>query len=429
MQHLTRIVSTLCAALTLAACAQSVPMNYGQMAPNGQLGAMNAGLRAASVPTATTNLPFLAMFNNAYKGLLAENEAIGKADPRNVDKYFFGLIDSARKTLDGAFYDIHDEATVAALIRAKQRGVVVRIVTEYDSLNEKNNPTVPRQSIAQLRAAGIEVRHDPPTNRGLMHNKFMIVDNATIWTGSLNLTTSSIYHHNNNSVMIRSPQLAANFNAEFKRMFEQGIYGPNPHEIPYPEVNVSGISVRTFFSPGGNAVSSILEELNKSKKNIKFMAFSMTDKNILAVMQAKKQAGLQVEGVFDTCLIPQYSIYWDLKKSGIMALSDGNQALMHHKVMIIDDETVVTGSFNFSKNAQNNNGENALIIKSPAIAKQFNDEYYRIRRAAFDNKNLPPYDHPACNKRSTTPAAPAPGAVSAQSAGPVLSPAALEGYE
>lgn len=387
--------------LTLVSCSSSPVVSAFQpslaQSPVGQLTAMSMSSPVVT-ETNTTRLPFLAMFNNAYKGLLTENEAMGRRDHNNVDKYFIGLIDSARTTLDGAFYDIDDSSAVAAFIRAKKRGVNVRIVTENESLMEKDNPTKAREAIAVLKAAGIPIRDDGK-NAGLMHNKFMIVDNATVWTGSLNLTTSSIYHHNNNSVMIRSPQLAANFNAEFKRLFEQGMFGPNPHEIPNPEVNVSGIRIRTFFSPGGNAVTAILEELKKARKSIKFMAFSMTDKNILQVLLDKKAQGVKVEGVFDHCLIPQYSIFYELKKAGILALGDGNQALMHHKVIIIDDEVVVTGSFNFSKNAQNNNSENALVINSPAIGRQYSDEYYKVRTAAFDNKNLPPYDHPACGKR------------------------------
>jgi len=398
------------AILSLAMVGCGAPQMAGQFPVQIQqsmaVRSMSAPMMRAQSATANTRLPFLAMFNNAYKGLLAENEAIGRSNPQNVDRYFIGLIDSAQKTIDGAFYDIDDPDAVNAFVRAAKRGVRVRLVTEHDSLMDKHNPTVPRQSIAALRAAGIEI-HDDGNHAGLMHNKFMVVDNGTVWTGSLNLTTSSIFHHNNNSVMIRSPQLAANFNAEFQRMFEQGIYGPNPHSIPNPEVNVSGIRIRTFFSPGGSAVDAIKAELSKATKNIRFMAFSMTDKNILQIMLNKKAAGVKVEGVFDSCLIPQYSIYWELKKNGILALGDGNQALMHHKVMIIDDKTVVTGSFNFSKNAQNNNNENALIIDSPAIAKQYVDEYYKVRTAAFDNKNLPPYDHPACNKRSAAPASPA----------------------
>lgn len=421
MKSIKTLFSSLFA-LSLIGCSAGPTM----MGPRPMLNSMSARgpVRAmAATPTAKTNLPFLAMFNNAYKGTLAENEPIGRRDPQNVDKYFIGLIDSATKTLDGAFYDIDDAEAVAAFIRAKQRGVRVRLVTETDSLMDKHNPTVPRQSIGQLRAAGIEIRDDKQA--GLMHNKFMIVDNATVWTGSLNLTTSSIFHHNNNSVMIKSPQLAANFNAEFSRMFEQGIYTPNAHEVPNPVVNVSGIQIQTFFSPGGSAMDAIHAELNRATKNVRFMAFSMTDKNILNIMLQKKAAGVKVEGVFDTCLIPQYSIYWDLKKNGVLTLGDGNQALMHHKVIIIDDSTVITGSYNFSKSAQNKNQENMLIIKSPLIAKQYVDEYYKIRTAAFDNKNLPPYDHPACNKR--TPANPSAPAARGVLPGAMLPGAMIEG--
>lgn len=408
------IKSVFCSlfALSLVGCSGA-----SNMMPPSAVGLRPGFTSFAAAPAtagATTNLPFLAMFNNAYRPTLAENEPIGRNDPKNVDKYFIGLIDSAQRTLDGAFYDIDDPAVVAAFLRAKQRGVQVRLVTETDNLMDKHDPTKPRQATGQLKAAGIPIRDDQ--RQGLMHNKFMIVDNATVWTGSLNLTTSSIYHHNNNSVMIKSPQLAANFNAEFSRLFNEGNFGPNPHQIPNPVVNVSGIQIQTFFSPGGGAMDAMHAELARATKSIKFMAFSMTDKEVTNIMLQKKAAGVKIEGVFDTCLIPQYSIYWDLKKNGIMSLSDGNQALMHHKVMIIDDETVITGSFNFSKSAQNNNNENMLIIKSPLIAKQFNDEYYRIRTAAFDNKNLPPYDHPACNKRTpaasaTTSRAPLPGAM------------------
>lgn len=345
---------------------------------------------------ALLKLPVVASFNNAYKILTTDNEATGRKDPRNSDKYFVSLVNSAKKTLDGAFYDIQDPDITKAFIRAKQRGVEVRLVTDNESLKDKEDPTKPRQSIIDLQNAGITVKAD--TGPKLMHDKFMIVDNSVVWTGSMNITTSSIYHHNNNSILIRSPKMAENFNVEFKRMFEQNTFGPGDRNLPYPELNVSGISIRTFFSPGGGTKQAIINELKKAQKSIKFMAFSMTDKDMLQVMTEKKASGLKVEGVFDSCLIPQYSIYWDLKKAGVMSLRDGNQALMHHKVMIIDDETVITGSYNFSKTADEGNNENCIIIKHSGVAKQYNSEYYRIRTAAFDNKPIPEYDHPACDR-------------------------------
>lgn len=340
--------------------------------------------------------PLTVSFNNAYKGLADENDKIGRSYDKNPDKYFIPLIDSAKKTIDGAFYDIGDPEVVNAFIRAHKRGVKVRLITDDANLKDKDDPTLPRQSIITLKEAGVTVKDDKRSQ--LMHHKFMVVDNTTVWTGSWNLTTSSMFQHNNNCLMIRSEKLAENFNAEFKRMYEDNMFGPNSHNMPYSEVIVSNSSIKTYFSPGGGTTQAIINELQKATKSIKFMAFSMTDKDISLVLQDKKKQGLKVEGVFDNCLIPQYSIYWDLRKSNILSLRDGNQALMHHKVMIIDDQTVITGSFNFSKSADQQNNENCLIIKSENIAKLYNSEYLRIRSAAFNNKDLPPYDHPACEK-------------------------------
>lgn len=339
-------------------------------------------------------MPVIASFNKDYKTTVLENEPIAKADPNGSGRYFLKLVNSAKSTLDGSFYDIQDPEVVKAFVAAKKRGVNVRLVTDDENLMDKKDPTKPRQSVIDLRAAGIEVKDDK--RQKLMHNKFMIVDNKTVWTGSMNLTTSSMYHHNNNSIQIRSNQLAANFNAEFKRLFEEGVFGTNPHAIPYPTTNVSGMDMRVYFSPGGGTKQVLVEELKKATKSIRVMAFSMTDKDMLQVMIDKKKAGLKVEAVFDECLVPQYSIYWGLRSAGINTYKDGNQALMHHKVMIIDDETVVTGSFNFSKSADEGNNENCLIVKSAPIAKQYYSEFVRVRSAAIDNKNIPPYDHPAC---------------------------------
>ena len=120
-------------------------------------------------------MPVIASFNNAYKGLLTENEPIGRADKRNPDKYFLSLIYNAKQTLDGAFYDLQDPAVVRALIRAKNKGVKVRLVTDDENMKDKTDPTKIRQAILDLRAAGIDVKDDK--RQKLMHNKFMIVDN------------------------------------------------------------------------------------------------------------------------------------------------------------------------------------------------------------------------------------------------------------
>jgi phosphatidylserine/phosphatidylglycerophosphate/cardiolipin synthase-like enzyme len=348
-----------------------------------------------SSSTATTNLPLWVMFNNAYKITTEENEAIGRASKNNPEKYFLGLIKSAKSYINGAFYDIDDPEATQAFIDAHKRGVKVRLITDTDNLVSKEDSSQPRKAVMDLKASGIQVIDDK--RGGLMHHKFMVVDDNKVWTGSWNLTTSSMFHHNNNTLLITSKELAANFNAEFERMFSKNMFGPNPHDIPFKEVKVDDATISLYFSPRGGAQEAVLNELKKAQKSIKFMTFSLTDKDVQDIILDKKKQGLKVEGIFDDCMARNpYSLYRPFKQNGIYSLRDGNQALLHHKVIIIDDQTVITGSFNYSKNAEESNNENTLIIKSPKIVRFYNQEYGRIKYAALNNKNIPEYDHPAC---------------------------------
>lgn len=349
--------------------------------------------------TATASDPIFVSFNNAYQMLYTENEAIGMKDPRNPDKYLLKLIDSAKQTLDGAFYDIDDEGAAQAFIRAKKRGVKIRILTDTDNMVDKDNPALPRKQIVEMKNAGIEIKEDKRS--GIMHNKFLVVDNKVVWTGSMNLTSNAMYRDNNNSLRLESPELAADYNAEFKRLFEQNLLGPNPHEIPYPEVKLGSASIKLFFSPKGGTQNAVLQELQAAKKSIKFMTFSLTAPEVKDIVTAKKTQGLLVEGVLDECLSRgAYSLYKPFKAANIFVLRDGNQALLHHKVIMIDDQTVITGSFNYSASAENSNNENTLIIKSPAIANLYNNEYNRIKYSAKTHTNVPDYDNPACGSES-----------------------------
>lgn len=343
--------------------------------------------------------PVFAAFSNDYKGLVSENNKIAREDPNNPDKYLFSLIQSAKNTLDAAIYDIDDPGVTNEFIQAAKRGVKVRIVTDTDSMKSLENPALPRQAIEDLKAAGIPVVDDKRS--GLMHNKFIIVDNFKVWTGSYNLSTADMYLFNQNIVLINSTELAENFNAEFNRFF-QGTFNNKPTlQLPNPIVNVGDAAIKTYFSPNGGTLQAILNALQTATK-VKFMAFSFTSTDIANQFIAiSKKPGGQVEGVYDGCQSSnsyERVILSNLKQNKISIYPDGNQALLHHKVMILDDSTVITGSFNFSKNAEATNNENTLIIKSPSIAKLFLDEYDRVKQSALNAKNspLPHYDHPAC---------------------------------
>ncbi|MBC7472683.1 MAG: DUF1669 domain-containing protein, partial [Candidatus Sericytochromatia bacterium] len=301
-------------------------------------------------------------------------------------------------TIDGAFYDIDNQTAVDALLAAHARGVKIRIMTDTDNMTDKENATLPRKQITDLKNAGIEVKEDHRS--GIMHNKFMIVDNKTVWTGSMNLTSNAIYRDNNNSLRLESTQLASDYNEEFKRLFEQNLLGPNPHQIPFPQVTVGDAKIRLYFSPKGGTKAAVIDALSKAQKSITFMTFSLTDPTIKDLVLAKKTAGLKIEGVMDDCLSRgKYSLIRPFKEAGMSFVRDGNQALLHHKVIIIDDQTVITGSFNYSDSAENSNNENTLIIDSKSVAAKYNQEYAKIKNSALTHKNIPSYDNPACGSK------------------------------
>ncbi len=92
----------------------------------------------------------------------------------------------------------------------------------------------------------------------------------------------------------------------------------------------------------------------------------------------KKQEGVEVKGVFEKTQLNDYTQYNILKDSGMDVLIDGNKYNMHHKVLIIDNTTVITGSFNPTKGGDERNDENLVVIKDKRIADMFLKEFERV---------------------------------------------------
>ncbi|MFH0957732.1 MAG: phospholipase D family protein [Pseudomonadota bacterium] len=127
-----------------------------------------------------------------------------------------------------------------------------------------------------------------------------------------------------------------------------------------------------YFSPKGGCTDAIISELNKAKTTILVQAYSFTSAPIAkALLNAHKRA-VKVEVILDKSQRTQkYSSATFLYNSGIPTKIDSQHAIAHNKVMIIDGETVITGSFNFTKAAEDNNAENLLIIRDKRIASLY----------------------------------------------------------
>jgi len=215
---------------------------------------------------------------------------------------------------------------------------------------------------------------------GLMHNKFCIIDGKKISSGSMNPTNNCAHKNNNNLLLIDSEILARNYEDEFQEMWN-GIFKKG-EPVKNPQVQLGEIKIKNYFCPEDHCAQQVEEELKKAQKEIYFMIFSFTHKNIGNVLLLKKSENLTLRGVMDASQISQYSVYDLFKYQGVDVLKDGNKYKLHHKVFIIDNQTVITGSFNPSAGGDEKNDENVLIIEDEAIAQRFLQEFEKVRGEA-----------------------------------------------
>jgi phosphatidylserine/phosphatidylglycerophosphate/cardiolipin synthase-like enzyme len=281
---------------------------------------------------------------------------------------------TAQKTLDVAVYEFDLPVLSDALVEAVGRGVRVRLVTDTDSLEE--------EAVQSLIEAGIPVVDDQRS--AIMHDKFAVIDGVTVWTGSMNFTENDAYKNNNSFMEITSTRLAQNYTAEFEEMFTQREFGPGPSSpTPNAALTINETVVENYFSPDDGVAAHILDALNSAKSSVYFMAFSFTRTDFADALVQKAASGVTVQGVFETRQIAAGGdAAWNaLTAAGLANLrvrQDGNKYNLHSKVFIIDQQIVVMGSYNFSRNAEESNDENVLIIHNPEIAAAYYAEWQKV---------------------------------------------------
>jgi phosphatidylserine/phosphatidylglycerophosphate/cardiolipin synthase-like enzyme len=302
----------------------------------------------------------------------------GSIEGRLIEK-----INAAQTSIHIASFEFDLTPVAEALIAAKQRGVDVRWVTD-DEHGLEADAEPGHGQFEMLKNAGIEVRSDERS--ALMHNKFWIFDNQIVWTGSTNVTESGIFKQDNNTIVIQSPELAAIYEREFQEMWD-GQFGPrSPSHLAEQSVVVNGSPIQVVFTSEDHAIAeSIIPVVSSATKSIRFLAFSYTNSPLGEAMIQSAQNGVDVAGVFEKLGSDTESA--ELKGlfcAQIPARQDGNSSFMHNKVIVVDERYVITGSLNFSANAEESNDENVMIIDNPDIAKLYLQDFERVWALATD---------------------------------------------
>lgn len=350
------------------------------------------------------------------------------------------LIDSADSSVDLCIYDLEHPRIGRALVRAQKRGVRVRLVT--DNYNRYDSPQVDSLMWRMLRQGGVisidddgdvfmpdgTVFDNSLVNSGAdMHNKFAVIDAASetpsddiVWTGSTNLTYTGAYN-TNHTVVIKDNAIAKAYTAEFEQMWGSRSALPNPERARFHKDKRAGgdhifyvgdTKVELYFAPINRSdtkpgIANRLVELvqDEAQHDVNFQAFAISASFPLSreLWQRSATGDVQLNGVIDRLFYGRYENagnMWaspEARVANRMILPSNELRKLHHKILLIDvqnpsagdEAVVVTGSYNFSNNAEKNNDENLLIIYSDTLANQFYQDFMGVVSRAQE-KSYPP---------------------------------------
>jgi phosphatidylserine/phosphatidylglycerophosphate/cardiolipin synthase-like enzyme len=321
-----------------------------------------------------------ASVNKLYTLLFTNPNQTSQSDPSDpIGETVAQYISQAKNTLDIAAYELNNRAIAEAIGQAKSRGVQIRVVTEHS-----NRQKAPLQ---ELEHQGIPVEDDGAENKGLMHDKFLIIDGQVLGMGSMNLTRNCTQRNNNNFVFWDSrqdpaiAQLIDNYQIEFEQLWS-GKFGPmKVAQTPYPKIQLKdGTVLETYFSPEDQPLAALDNTLAAAQHSVDILAFSFTAKVLEKTLQKDMARGVAVRGIFEQKQNSTYSSFLRLSALGGDLREDTNPYMMHHKVLLIDRDSdspsVVFGSFNFSNGANTRNDENLLIVhNNKALSQSFGQEF------------------------------------------------------
>ena len=272
---------------------------------------------------------------------------------------------------------------------------------------------------------------DGTKGSSLMHQKFVVIDGQRVVMGSANFTMSGIHGdfgepesrgNTNHLIRLDSPELARAFTDEFNYMWGDGpggqpdsLFGVRKPERPLISARLGDAEVTLHFSPAGGGVpygettnGAIAQALAQADSSVDLALFVFSDQGIVDQLHALLDTkGVGIRGLFDPsfafrdfsrtldmwglslpreCQVDLARPAWDppAKAVGIPNLAPTDK--LHHKFGLIDagtpNATVVTGSHNWSKAANNNNDENILIIRNTVVADHFTREFDRLMTGA-----------------------------------------------
>jgi phosphatidylserine/phosphatidylglycerophosphate/cardiolipin synthase-like enzyme len=313
------------------------------------------------------------------------------------------FISGAKQTLDFAIYDMRfsDQLRaqlVAALHEKAQAGVEIRFCYDADKPPQPDlaagQDPAPAGTGAFVQSLGYPWRRI--AGMKLMHSKFVVRDQQAVWTGSANMTDDAFTLMENNIVEIDSQALANYYAQNFEQLWEKQNFEHtgdiHTESVPLTFSNQS-VNARVMFSPGcGLEIDSeIARRVRAAQRRVRICSLLINSGTLIGELGNLLRSGrVTVDGIYDRTQMEQVYVQWQevpqnrwkisalkeiIARAGLVGKNSapytptGPHNFMHNKVLVIDD-TVITGSYNFSRSAQFN-AENILFIESAPLAEAY----------------------------------------------------------
>lgn len=301
--------------------------------------------------------------------------------PDDLESAIVSFIDGATRSLFVSVQELDSPAIAEAIVRAKQRRVLVKLVLEADYLVEPRparNPfaaggerEINRALHDAILRARVKVNSD--FNPHIFHQKFIVRDRSAVLTGSANFTTTDTHHNLNHVAIVYDRDVAKAYDLEFAEI-QQGRFGAGSDvhgSTPLVKM-VDGIRVKVLFAPEHAPEMEVMKQIAKARSRIDFAIFTFAQSSGIddQLVLARERPGLRIRGaLFRSQANQEWSSKEMLHAAGIelhLVPTAGRPGPMprklHHKLMVIDDALVIAGSFNYTGDANKLNDENLILF-------------------------------------------------------------------
>jgi phosphatidylserine/phosphatidylglycerophosphate/cardiolipin synthase-like enzyme len=320
----------------------------------------------------------------------------------DLEAVIVAFIEGAVETLDIAIQELDSKVIAQAILDARWRGVNVRMFVEQDYLRTDQTALIAvvpkageseaqarermqwgddedelgpnREIFSALLRSDIEIHGD--FNKKIFHQKFVLRDfrgkslpTSALLTGSANFTTTDTHKNLNHVFVFNDHRICREYRREVEEL-QRGSFGRNAHGPVPRTIGLAGVPVKVLFAPDHTPELELIKQMLRAKKRVEFAIFTFSGSSgIDDAMAILVAAGRRVRGVMDA---GQGRQWWSAMKwlSGekievFLPRRDSGVRKLHHKLMVIDDATVVAGSMNYTSPANEYNDENLFVVGSP----------------------------------------------------------------